>query len=80
MIFLGKFLFQLSLIDEVKALSSFSFLEGAVGLFLGNKSVFLDKNPRWGRVELDFLLIILKKAYVGSLLDGCIHIIDPRSS
>ena len=80
MIFLGKFLFQLSFVDEVKALSSFSFLEGAVGLFLGNRSVFLDKNPRWRSVELDFLPIMLKKPYVGSPLDGCIHIIDLRSS
>ena len=80
MSFLSKFLFQLSFVDEVKALNSFSFLEGAVGLFLGNRSVLLDKNPRWGRVELDFFLIMLKKAYVGPTLDGCIHIIDPRSS
>ena len=80
MVFLGKFLFQLPLSDEVKALNSFSFLEGAVGLFLGNRSVLLDRNPRWGRVELNFLLIMLKKAYVGPPLDGCIHIIDPRSS
>ena len=80
MTFLGKFLFQLSLFDEVKALNSFSFLEGAVGLFLRNRSVLLDRNPRWRGVELDFLPIMLKKAYVGSPLDGCIYIIDPRSS
>ena len=80
MVLLSKYLLQLSLVDEVKALSSFSFLEGAVGLFLENRSVFLDRNPRWGRVELDFLPIMLKKAYVGSPLDGCIHIIHPRSS
>ena len=80
MIFLGKFLFQLSFIDEVKALNTFNFLEGAVGLFLGNMSALLDMNPRWRRVELDFLPIMLKKAYVGSPLDGGIHIIDPRSS
>ena len=80
MVFLGKFLFQLSLIDEVKVLGSFRFLKGTVGLFLGNKGVLLDRNPRWRRVELDFLLIILKEAYVGSPLDGCIHITDPRSS
>ena len=80
MIFLDKFLFQLSFIDEVKALNSFRFLEGTVGLFLGNKGVLLDRNLRWGRVELDFLPIMLKKVYVGPPLDGCIHIIDPRSS
>ena len=78
--FLGKFLCQLSLIDEVKALDSFRFLKGTVGLFLGNKGVLFDRNNRWGRVELNFLSIILKKAYVGPPLDGCIHIIDPRSS
>ena len=80
MVFLGKFLCQLSPIDKVKALDSFRFLKETVGLFLGNWGVFLDRNPRWGRVELDFLPIMLKKAYVGHPLDGCIHIIDPRSS
>ena len=80
MIFLGKFLFQLSFIDEVKALDSFIFLKETVGLFLGNRGVLLDRNPRWGRVELNFLPIMLKKAYVGPPLDGCIHIINPRSS
>ena len=80
MIFLGKFLFQFSLIDEVKAFNTFNFLEGGVGLFLGNRSVLLDMNPRWRRVELDFLPIMLKKAYVGSPLYGGIYIINPWSS
>ena len=77
--FLGKFLFQLSLIDEVKALVSFRFLKETVELFLGNRGVLFDRNPRWGRVELNFLPIMLKQAYVGPPLDGSIHIIDPRS-
>ena len=64
----------------MKAFDSFRFLRGAVGLFLGDRGVLLVWNPRWGRVELNFLSIMLKKAYVGSPLDGCIHIIDPRSS
>ena len=80
MVFLGKSLCQLSLIDEVKALDSFIFLKGTVGLFLGNMGVLFYRNPRWGRVELNFLPIMLKKTYVGSSLDGCIHIIDLRSS
>ena len=80
MSFLGKLLFQLSLIDEVKALDSFRFLKGTVGLFLGNMGVLLDRNPRWGRVELNFHPIMLKEAYVGPPLDGSIHIIHPRSS
>ena len=80
MIFLGKFLFQLSFINKVKALSSFNFLERTIGLFLGNMSVLLDRNPRWRRVELDFLLIMLKKTYVSPPLDGGIHIINSRSS
>ena len=80
MIFLGKFLFQLSLIDEVKALDSFRFLKGTVGLFLGDRGVLLDRDPRWGKVELNFLPIMFKNTYVGSPLDGGNHIIDPRSS
>ena len=80
MIFLGKFLFQLSFIDEVKALNTFNFLERAVGLFLGNRSIFLDMNPKWRRVELNFLPFMLKKAYIGSPLDGGIHIINSWSS
>ena len=80
MVFLRKFLCQLSLIDEVKAIDSFKFLKGTVGLLLRDRGVLLDRNPRWGRVELNFLFIMLKKAYVSPPLDGSIHIINPRSS
>ena len=80
MVFLGKFLFHLSPIDEVKTFDNFRLLRGAVDLFLGNWGVLLDKDPRCRRVELNFLAIMLKNAYVGSSLDGGIHIIDPRSS
>ena len=64
----------------MKAFDSFRLLRGAVGLFLENRGVLLDKDLRWRRVELNFLLIMLKNAYVGSSLDGGIHIIDLRSS
>ena len=80
MIFLGKFLFQLSLIDEVKAFDSFRFLRRVVGLLLKSKGFLLKRYPRWRRVELNFLPIMLKNTYVGSSLDGGIHIINPRSS
>ena len=77
---MGKFLFHLSPIDEVKAFDNFKLLRGAVGLFLDNMGVLLDREPGWRRVKLNLLSIMLKKAYVGSSLDGGIHIIDPRSS
>ena len=64
----------------MKAFGSFKFLRGAVGLLLKSRGFLLKRYPRWRRVELNFLLIMLKNAYVGSSLNGGIHIIDPRSS
>ena len=80
MVFLDKFLFHFSPINDVKAFNSFRLLGGAVGLFLENRGVLLDRDPRWRSVKLNFLPIMLKNAYVGSPLDGGIRIIDLRSS
>ena len=54
----------------MKAFDSFRFLKGTVRLFLGDMGVLLVRNPRWGRVELNFLPIMPKKAYVGPPLRG----------
>ena len=79
MVLLHKFLLHFPLVNEMDAFDNFSF-EGVVGLFLWNGNVLLELNPRWGRVELNLLPIMLKEAYVGSPLNCCIHIIKPRSS